>query len=220
MDSDRYRRLAAAALAHVPAPVRPTLHWMRDRVQLADSALRRRLPEELGGRYSDQAVQCRRVGLEDLDALRGLRQGTEPMSRETRAQASDLDSATQFCVGVYVNGHMVGCGWCVSVGEAAGRPYRDALLLSDFVQPSFRRRGLAQRLHDARLAQMAALRTETAFAWVDSRNGASLAVFEAKGFSVVPQARGPRWLEPPSPHHLLLSRAVSSQARAQPDQPR
>lgn len=196
------------ALSHMPAPVRLTLRWIRDHVELADSELRRRLPEQLGGRYSDQAVQCRRVEPADLDVLHRLRQGTEPMSRETRAQASDLESATQFCLGLFVNGRMVGCGWCVSVGEADEPPFRHTLLLSDFVQPSFRRRGLVHRLHDVRLAQLAALGTEIAFAWVDARNGPSRAGYHAKGFTVVPPALWPTWLKPPSAGYLLFSRAV------------
>jgi GNAT superfamily N-acetyltransferase len=193
-------RLRAAVLSRLPPRLRRQLKRARDRAQRAESKLRGRLPPALGGRFAVAAVRSRCLTPDDIEAWQRLR----PYVGAQRAQPDVLLADEQrFAMGVWLRGRLVAGGLCsIAHGDpSASAPY--ALFSADFVHPSFRRRGLAQRLHAARLGELTRRGVPLAYAWVDPINLASLAAFAASGFTRVAIEEAPAQL-PRSEHELLL----------------
>jgi RimJ/RimL family protein N-acetyltransferase len=184
----------------LPPRVRRQLKQARDRAQRAESKLRGRLPPALGGRFTVAALRTRCLTPDDIEAWQSLR----PYVGAQRAQPDVLAPSEQrFAMGIWIRGRLVAGGFCSITRDDASAPVPYALFSGDFVHPSFRRRGLAQRLHAARVGELARRRVAVAYAWVDAVNLASLAAFEASGFARVPIAAAPACL-PRSKHELLL----------------
>jgi GNAT superfamily N-acetyltransferase len=199
--------LRSAVLSRLPPPLRRQLKQARDRAQRAESRLRGRLPPALGGRYALAAIRSRCLTPDDLDAWQRL----HPYVGAQRAKPDMLAAdERRFVMGIWVRGRLAASGICsITHGDAsAATPY--ALFSADFVHPSFRRRGLAQRLHAARLAELARRGVATAYAWLDPLNLASLAAFTASGFDRVSDADAPAGLARSPREPLLLRAGVSA----------
>ena len=198
--------LRTAVLSRLPQPLRRQLKRARDRAQRVESKLRGRLPQRLGGRFSVAAIRSRCLEPDDFDRWQRLR----PYVGAQRAQPDVLVASEQrFTMGVWVRRRLVASGFCSITRDdaSAAEPY--ALFSADFVHPSFRRRGLAQRLHAARLDELTDRGVRVAYAWVDPANLASLAAFTASGFTCVSTEEAPAAL-PCSDHELLLRADLSA----------
>ena len=199
-------RLRAAVLSRLPSRLRRQLKRARDRAQRVESKLRGRLPPGFGGRFAVATICSRCLAPEDIDVWQRLR----PYVGAQRAKPDVLVASEQrFAMGIWVRGRLVAGGFCSIAYDDSSAPAPYALFSADFVHPSFRRRGLAQRLHAARLGELTRRGIPVAYAWVDPINLASLAAFAATGFTRVAIEEAPAEL-PRSDHELLLRADVSA----------
>jgi GNAT superfamily N-acetyltransferase len=112
-------------------------------------------------------------------------------------------------MGAFVRGRLIGAGYCQGAFTAGDRPFEHALYLSDFVLPAWRRRGIAQQLHAARLRELQTLGCTKAFGWVDPANHAAAAALLAVGFECLAESEVPAWLPRPSIKHLLVAKSMA-----------
>jgi GNAT superfamily N-acetyltransferase len=188
--------------AFVPQPTRERLRRVRDHLQQLDSALRRQLPERYGGRFSPATLLARRLADQDYPVWLRLR----PVLQLEAAEP--LCARDRVWVGIFAHGRLLATGLCLARGDTA-EPFRQTLFASDFVHPRYRRRGLAQTLHAARLALLETMGTSCVYAWIDPNNGAAVAALRAQHFR---EASATLLPDRPSPQHRLLSRQLQPRA--------
>ena len=104
-------------------------------------------------------------------------------------------------------GRLVAAGFCSVAGDGEAA---HGLLAGGFVHPRFRRRGLAQRLHAARLAELARRGVASAYAWVDPINLASIAGLISSGFARVNPDQAPVERSDSSREQVLLRADVGA----------
>ncbi len=204
-------RRAEALISHLPLVVRPWLKRARDRAQRLESRLRARLPQALGGRFDDASAECRCLTPADAEAFDNLR----PRSGAGATTTSMLTASNaRFFMSVFVRGRLVGVGHCLLAGAGSSLPAGHALFAADFIDPAFRRRGLARRLHAARLAELARRGVSTAVAWVNPQNHAALACLAGGGFVRASNARSVAESFRPGPEWILVVADVDAVLRA------
>jgi RimJ/RimL family protein N-acetyltransferase len=196
-------KVRAAVVSRLPPGVRRQLKRGRDRVQRAESKLRARLPQALGGRFDPDAVELRCLTPDDLRAWQRLR----PAQGAQHAKPALLAASEErFVMGLWTRrGRLVAAGFC-SIAQGEDGVGAHGLLAGGYVHPRFRRRGLAQRLHAARLAELARRGVASAYAWVDPINLASIAGLIRSGFVRVHPDQAPTAL-PRSEHEQVLLHA-------------
>ena len=203
--------------ARLPGFVRPPLRRVRDVLQVVDAAVRRRLPVRLGGRLTRDRVHVRALAEGDRDAVARLR----PAAQAHRIR---FDEPTRFLMGILVADELVAMVHCVGLEPAARNgPFARALFVASYVDPRFRRRGLAQRLYRGLLEQLGTVGGRRAYAWVGGQNRASKAAFLAAGFRPAsPCERAEALatgLSPVEPGSQLLVCPIGAEAEPAPPDP-
>lgn len=179
------------------------LRSARRRAQRAESVLRGALPEAAGGRFAAGSLRCRPLVEADRPALAALRPERGAQQPHASISFSSLQGPRLVGTAIEWRGALIGWGFSVGVGPAEAAPFEHVLLSADYVAPRFRRRGAAQALHAARLADARARGARAVLAWVHEDNHAARAALRASGFAPASRGDEPAWLEPPGPRHVL-----------------
>jgi len=192
----------------IPPALRGRLREARNRLQIAEARLRGVLPERWGGGFEDETVSCRRLTEADREALIGLLPGPAGAAYAGPGNRQRLEVETGFWMGAFVRGRLVGAGFSREVSQGEEGDGRWALFSDDFVAARYRRRGIARRLHRARLLELGKLGYEAVFVWFRPENPAALAALRSVGFEMVPEAQVPRQVPRPAKGDYLAARRI------------